>query len=290
MSTKIFIYAALILVGLGALLIWQSQQIGKFRLIACNVGQGDALLLIAPRGQQIVVDGGPNNKVVDCLAQHMPFWDRKVEVVVNTHPQQDHLQGLTQVLKDYEVELVVRTPVGHTTELYKSWQMGLESAKIKTHNPVTGQTIVVGGLYLEILWPDQEHLDLWRLSPPSDLNETSIVMRVNFPKTAESSGTNCIYLTGDINVEILERLIDKPCDILKVAHHGSRTGTTDALLAMIKPKIALMQLGAKNRYKHPHKEVMDVFSKFGVKVLRNDLNGEIEVDSDGKSWSVKKNR
>ena len=146
-KTKAFLTAAVIFVGLGGLLIWQSLQIGKFRLIACDVGQGDALLLISPAGRQVLVDGGPNNKVLDCLSKNMPFWDRKIEVVINTHPQQDHLFGLVGVLEKYDVGLVVRTPVGHTTELYKTWQKTLESAKIKTHNVIPRKSFILNNFF-----------------------------------------------------------------------------------------------------------------------------------------------
>lgn len=289
-KTKVFLTAAAIFVGLGALLIWQSLQIGKFRLIACDVGQGDAQLIITPGGAQILVDGGPNNKVLDCLAKNMPFWDRKIEVVVNTHPQQDHLFGLIAVLEKYDVGLVVRTPVEHTTGLYKSWQTKLESARVKTHNSVKGESLIVDGVSVEVLWPEKESIQKWKENPPKDLNETSIALRVTVGKEGtegrEGLEGRCIYLTGDITKEILEGLIDMPCDVLKVAHHGSRTGTTEALLSKIRPKIALMQLGANNRYGHPHQEALEMLKKFGADVYRNDLDGEVEVQVASGEWLV----
>lgn len=286
---KFVLCTSLILLGLGSLLISQSLSIGRLRLIACDVGQGDAQLLITPEGQQMLIDGGPNNKVIDCLAHHMPFWDRKVEVVVNTHPQQDHLQGLPQVLKDYEVGLVVRTPVANATKLYETWQNQLKSANVKTYSPVKGDILKLGSIKIEVLWPDKASLDRWKLRPPTDLNESSIVMRVN-----ASSGSGCVYLTGDINIDILERIVDRSCEVLKVAHHGSKTGTSRLVLNKIMPKIALIQVGLKNRYHHPRQEVLDFLAANGVQVLRNDLNGEVEVESlpvgGGKGWSVKSER
>lgn len=289
-KSKAFLISALILIGLGVLLIWQSLQIGKFRLIACDVGQGDAQLIITPGGQQILVDGGPNNKVLGCLSRHMPFWDRKIEVIVNTHPQQDHLFGLVEVLGKYDVGLVVRTPVEHTTELYKSWQTKLESANVKTHNAIAGESLIVDGLSIDILWPDKESIQIWEKEPPPDLNDSSVVMRVTEGKEGtEGKGGirgSCIYLTGDITKEILERLIDRPCDVLKAAHHGSKTGMSEEVLAKAAPKIAIIQAGAKNRYGHPHQEVLDVLKRFGVSIFRNDLNGEIEIQVVNGEWLV----
>lgn len=290
---RIFLFGAVILTSLGVLLIWQSLSIGSFRLIACDVGQGDAQLLITPGGRQVLVDGGPNNKVLDCLSRHMPFWDRKIEVVVNTHPQQDHLFGLIGVLEKYDVGFVVKTPVEHSTELYKTWQSILESAKIKTHNAVKGEIIVVGSVRMEVLWPEKESTQIWKENPPEDLNQSSIVMRVSWmesgitegtEKSQDGTGIKCIYLTGDITKEIFERLIDRPCDVLKIAHHGSRTGTSEEVVRKAAPKIAIIQAGAKNRYGHPHGEVLELLKKVGVNIYRNDLNGEVEVRSD--KWLV----
>ena len=133
---------------------------------------------------------------------------------------------------------------------------------------------------IKILWPSAASLSKWQAEPPKDLNETSIVMRIDY-------GLVCAYLTGDIPKEILEGIVDKPCQILKVAHHGSKTGTSDQVLDKIKPQIAVIQLGKNNRFGHPHKEVVDSLNSKGVKILRNDMLGTIEVETDGKSLSIK---
>ena len=142
-------------------------------------------------------------------------------------------------------------------------------------------------LSIDILWPDAQRLSQWQASPPSDLNESAIVLRVNYgPST--SSGF-CAYLTADIPKETLQGLIEKECQILKIAHHGSKTGTNEEILNEVRPRLAIIQVG-KNSYGHPTKEVLDLLRSKAVKILRNDTNGIIEIKSDGRYLNVTTDR
>lgn len=286
-KNKIFVFAALILVGLGSLLISQSLQIGKFRFIACDVGQGDGMLLITPGGSQILIDGGPGSRILDCLSENMPFWDRKIEVALNTHAQQDHLAGIIEAAERYEIGTLITTNIGSSAKFYQRWQKEIADKKIKVYVAKKGDRITLPGVSLEVLWPPADKLAQWQKQPPKDLNVTAFVLRLDV-------GSKCAYLTSDEPFGVLEAVLDRPCDILKVAHHGSKTGTSEKLLEQIKPKIAIIQVGRNNSYGHPTPEVLAMLEKFGVKVLRNDLNGEIEVDvppaGGGKTWSVRSER
>ena len=305
-KTKIVTGAALILVSLGVLLVWQSLSLGKLRFIFCDVGQGDTILIITPDGKQILVDGGLGSKVVDCLSSHMPFWDRSVEMVINTHPQQDHLEGLVSVLEKYEVGMIATNGVVNSTNLYGQWEKavkkeegpkGTEGSKgtkgAKMYTAKAGDKLIldqgsaysrVAPLTMEVLWPPADKIENWQKEPPKDLNVSSIIVRISYGPPA---GGFCAYLTGDIPKEILETVADKQCQILKVTHHGSKTGTNEQLLAKIKPKIAVIQVGKNNRFGHPHKEVLDLLASRNIKVLRNDLSGTIEVDVGREGIRVK---
>ena len=131
-------------------------------------------------------------------------------------------------------------------------------------------------LSIDILWPEAGKLAVWQSSPPSDLNESAIVLRVNY-------GQLCAYLTGDIPKETLQGLIDRQCQVLKISHHGSKTGTNEEIINEVRPRLVIIQVG-KNSYGHPTKEVIDLLTSNTVKILRNDTNGIIEVTSDGKSF------
>lgn len=282
-KSKVFLTAAVIFVGLGVLLIWQSLQLGKFRLIACDIGQGDGMLIIAPGGQEIVIDGGPGRRILDCLGRHMPFWDRKVEMMVLTHPHAEHMEGLLAILDSYRVGTVVTTDIPNDTQMYKAWHERLLKSGAKVYEPNVGDALRVGTIAFDILWPPRDKIEQWKRAPAADLNDTSIVMRLDY-------GQFCGYLTGDLPKEVLATLINRQCDLLKVVHHGSKTGTDEEVLSKIRPKIAVIQVGAKNQFGHPHKEVLDVLNKFGVKILRNDLNGEIEIVTDGKTLNLTKSK
>ncbi len=277
---SLLIYFALIFLGLGLLLIFQLKDLGKFRMIACDIGQGDGLLLITPGGSQIVVDGGPGKKILDCLSRYMPFWDRKVEVMVSTHPQQDHLEGLVAILGNYKVDTIVATGAVNNTQTFAAWKKATAKSGAKIYVPKAGDRLIADKLVLEVLWPPADKLSEWRNIPPSDLNENMVVLRVSY-------GGFCAYLTGDVPKEILGGIIDRRCQVLKVSHHGSTTGTNQKVLDEIKPQLAIIQVGAKNQFGHPHKATLDILESSGVKILRNDLNGEIEVDSDGRGFNVK---
>ena len=139
------------------------------------------------------------------------------------------------------------------------------------------------------MWPDAQELSQWQASPPSDLNESAIVLRVNYgPST--SSGF-CAYLTADIPKEIFANLALqgealRGCQVLKISHHGSKTGTNQEILDSVNPVVAIIQVG-KNSYGHPTKEVIDLLTSNAVKILRNDTDGVIKITSDGKSFKAK---
>ena len=278
-KSKILFTLAIIFVGLGLLLIFQSRYLGKLRIIACDVGQGDGILIITPKGKQAVIDGGPGSKIIDCLSSKMPFWDRTVEMMVLTHPQKDHMEGLLTILARYKVKTVIFSGVKNNSALYQAWLGALNGENAKVYNPRAGDRLVLDRVAIDVLWPSFAKASEWQANLPSDLNETSIVLRVIRDKF-------CVYLTGDIPKETLETLIDKPCQVLKLSHHGSKTGTNQAIIDLAKPAVAIIQVG-KNSFGHPHKEVLDLLQSIGVKILRNDTNGIIEIESDGKSFKAK---
>lgn len=281
-KSKILITLTLILAGLGAITIFQVRDFAQTRLVFCDVGQGDGILITSGT-KQVVVDGGPGNRMVDCLSDKVPFWDRKIEMVVLTHPQRDHMEGLIGILERYDVGTVVTTWVPNNTEVFRAWEKAVEAEKARVYIPGIGDRFEIDsrrGTTLLVLWPPFARATEWQADPPNDLNETSIVMRLE-------SDSSCAYLTGDIPKEILVDLIDRECRILKVAHHGSKTGTNQQLLDLVQPQVAVIPVG-KNPFGHPHQEVIDLLLSKGVKILRNDINGIIEIIlRDGRSYQVK---
>lgn len=275
-KAKIFLTLAAIFVFLGGLLIYQASTLGKLRLIFCDIGQGDGILVVTPAGKQILIDSGPGKRIGQCLSSKMPFWDRNIELMVPTHFQKDHIEGQIDVFSKYDVENVVTTKIAGDLSLAVQWNRSLAAEKSNVYVPKAGEKIVVDGVTFEVVWPTSEALAGWKENLPKDLNETSIVMRMVWQT---KHGQSCAYFTGDIPWEILENIASKPCDLLKLAHHGSKTGTSDLVLEKINPKIAVIQVG-KNSYGHPAVEVLRLLANHDVKVLRNDMEGTIEVDGE----------
>jgi competence protein ComEC len=246
----------------------------KLHIIACDVGQGDALL-VTMGSDQILIDGGPNNKVLDCLASHMPFWDRKIELVVLTHSEKDHYQGLIEVFRRYQVETMFRTPLDAGSN---DWQV-LESAVggngTKIVNPTTGMNASLGLMHLEILNPLETNV----LGNPNDF---SIVLNLTY-KDFDA------LFTGDIGPEVIDEVLAtgrvKEVELLKVPHHGSKNGLTADLLAAASPEVATIGVG-KNQWGHPHQEVLDILANYGLQVLRTDQLGDVEIITDGQTWRV----
>ncbi len=227
----------------------------RLHLIFCDVGQGDAVLITY--GQtQILIDGGPDNKVLSCLSEYLPFWDRQLEAVFLTHPDTDHLNGLLTVFQRYQVKY-----------FFSNFKIeGIMKAK----SLQKGDKVKIGLLQFLTLWPDSKEI------PSKDINENSLVLEMVFGKFK-------VFLPGDITQKIEEKIDINSVDILKVAHHGSKNSTGENLLDKIKPQLAVISVG-ENRFGHPAEETLERLLKSQIKVLRTDEQQDIEIVSDGLEW------
>ena len=268
------ILAALVI---AAVFVWStvfaSPTEEKIKIDFFDVGQGEALFIDAPNGNQVLVDGGPSDVILNKLGSALPFFDRKIELVILTHPDADHLSGLIEVLKRYEVGEVLETGIEDATSQYAAWNDLIKEKNIPVVFAQAGQIIKISdNLAIKILYP----LDKINGEDYSkNTNNTSIMGKIFY-------GQNSILFTGDAEgVEENSLLLngsDLKADILQVAHHGSKSSTDQEFLAAVAPQIAVIQVGAKNRYGHPTQEVLERLK--GIKVLRNDLDGDIEFVCD----------
>lgn len=256
---------------------WQraGHAIGQERLIVWffDVGQGDAIFIESPSGQQLLVDGGPGQVVLEKLSGVLPFWDRSIDAILLTHPHADHVEGLVEVLDRYSVSTVYTTGVAYPTNAEAEFlrRSSDEEQMIIVNQPMTIQ--LGDGVTLELIAPPSSLLH----KTVDDVNEASIVGILRFGETS-------ILLTGDIGNEAeltMIPLIDESIDVLKVGHHGSRYSTSTAFLEATKPKVAVISCGEGNEYGHPHAETLERLVHFGVSVLRTDQNGDIRLLSEG---------
>jgi len=244
-----------------------------------DVGQGDAIFIETPERHQILIDGGPSSAILEKLGREMPFWDRTIDLVILTHPEKDHIAGLLEVLKKYKVENILWTGVERDTSEYNEWVGLLKSEGAKIKIAQTNQKITSPGLVIKVLYPF-ENLEGKFFK---DSNDTSVVSKLIF-------GKNSFLFTGDIyksvEKELIDRGVDIGADVLKVAHHGSKTSTSEEFLKEISPEVAVISVGKDNSYGHPHQEVLDILGKYGINVLRTDLDRDIKIFSDGTTLRI----
>ncbi len=234
-----------------------------------DVGQGDAIFIETPRRQKILIDGGPDKTVLRKLEQRMPFWDKTIDLMVLTHPHSDHLFGLVEVLKNYQVENILWTGVEYDSALYREWLALLENVDARTRIASENLTIILGeNRRLKVLFPT----DSLEGRTVYDVNDSSVVLKLY------SYGNRALF-TGDISHRVEALLIkgekDLNSEIMQAPHHGSRTSTSIKFLEAVEPDVAVISVGRDNRFGHPSKEVLERLDNFNIKVLRTDIHQDI---------------
>ncbi|MFC1915827.1 ComEC/Rec2 family competence protein [Chloroflexota bacterium] len=250
----------------------------RLRVSFLDVGQGDAIL-IQQVNQQVLVDGGPSPQTISLeLGKQMPFWDRTIDLVILTHPDHDHLAGLVEVLRRFQVKQVLYPDLNSDSPLYDEWLKLLKEKNIKRTIAQAGQQIDLGaGAIIEVLNPQTTRPS----DTDSDIDNNGVVLRL-------SRGKISFLLTADIRQEAEFRLIADRADlnstVLKVAHHGSETSTTPEFLAVVNPQLAVISAGADNKFGHPDDEVLEKLKEKpgSDKIYRTDRHGTIEFTTDGE--------
>lgn len=259
-----------------------------------DVGQGDSTFIESPGGHQILIDGGPDEAVLEKLGKVMPFWDRSIDVLVLTHPDSDHLSGLIEVLKRYEVNYVLETDVFCESEECFEWTKTLQEEKPEIVIAKSGGSMKEGEVKIDILYP----FESLKGTVPKEINNTSAVLKLTFGEVSFFFPGDIFQsaekeITGNLSKELLD------ADILKVSHHGSKISSSNDFLSAVLPELAIVSVGAeedaqgkecdnkqRNKYSHPNCEVLERLASYGIKLLRTDKNGDIKISSDGRNFKV----
>ena len=243
------------------------------------MGQGDAILIQTPNGQNILIDGGPDLQKINLeLSKKLSFWDRTIDLVVCTQPQADHVTGLVEVLERYKVKQVLESGVPYDSAIYQEWLRLVEDKGIEYNVARAGQEIDLGsGIKIEILNPPA---NLWE-GTSHDVDNNGVVLKLTWSKLS-------FLFTADIREEVEFELIGQRANLestlLKVAHHGSETSTSPQFLAAVDPEVAVISVGSDNPFGHPSPEVVERLTD-GVgedNVYRTDVDGTIEFITDGE--------
>jgi competence protein ComEC len=263
-------------------LMEDSRAAGDLAVSFFDVGQGDAALVRSPYGQNILIDGGPDRTVLARLAEALPWWDRTIDLMVLTHPHDDHVSGLVGVLERYDVKKAAYTGVVHSAPEYLAWLEALKAGGVPLVLIDRPQTLELGaGLVLEFLWPERSLAG----TETESLNDSSIAARLAYGRTA-------FLFTGDIEQPVEERLLSRGADlsalVLKVPHHGSDTSLSPAFLAAVNPEAAVIPVGADNRYGHPDPGALKRLAAAGARVYRTDRDGTVTFVSDGEGLIAEK--
>jgi competence protein ComEC len=257
---------------------------GRLHVTVLDIGQGDAILLQGPNGGRMLIDTGPDpDRLLTVLDARLPAWDRRLDLVVLTHPHEDHVAGLALLLDRYRVGEIVEPGMigpgpGDAAYRRRLAELGRESRIV-----AAGDRLWLDGIRLDVAWPIRGTVPLRPADSGTAINNVSIVLDLRF-------GQRRMLFTGDVEEEIDPRLLaagiaeadgSRPLDVLKVAHHGSGTATTDAFVERMAPRVAVVSAGWGNPYGHPSPKTVARLADTGAKLFRTDVDGSVEISTDG---------
>jgi competence protein ComEC len=225
----------------------------------------------------------------------MPFWDRSIDIVALTHPEHDHLAGLAVVAARYRIGTFIHSDIGDDRPEYQALHRLIVAAHTPIRTIIAGDSVRISGATLSAVWPSANQVAMMRplgeakgavlgaASGSEHVNDGSLVMWLRY-------GTFDMLLAGDADIRVQPwytgtHLADEVVEVLKVPHHGSRTGMTDSFISWLHPGLAVISVG-RNTYGHPDRRTIAALEAQGARVMRTDEMGDVHIVSDGVTWST----
>ncbi len=252
----------------------------RFKIIFFDVGQGDATLIKTPQNHYILIDGGAGNIILEKLSGEIPFFHKTIDLVILSHPHDDHVSGLIEVVNRYNVKDIICSGVSAESGVAKKWKEMIEEKGYRQAR--TGKVVSANNFSINILYPVDDIKD----KKVKDLNESSVIVRF-----LTNSGSSFLFSGDAYKKQELEitsyyndcKKEDLPycdrfylkSDVLKVGHHGSKTSTAKEFLSVVLPKAAVIMVGDNNRHGHPHSETVELLEENNIIIKRTDKDGDI---------------
>jgi competence protein ComEC len=258
---------------------------GVARISVLDVGQGDAILVEGSRGGRLLVDGGPDpGRLLVQLDRRIPPWDRRLDAVILTHPHEDHVAGLALLLARDRVGRVLEPGMRGPGPGYTAWLDRLDRSGAPPHLAIAaGDRLAVDDIALRVLWPIRGEVPSEPVDSGKGINNVSVVL-------LGAIGERRFLLAGDVEEDIDPSLLATGLprlDFLKVAHHGSRTATTEPFVEAVRPRVAVASAGAGNSYGHPAQSTLERLTVVGARVYRTDRDGTVTVAFDPSGMTVR---
>jgi competence protein ComEC len=270
------------------LMIWLIINSGvldpRLKIYFLDVGQGDSALIRTPYGQNILVDGGPDDKAVKGLGKALPFYDKKIDLMILSHPHDDHYGGLIDVLRRYRVERVLWDEARGSGPLWDAYEEAVIKENAKVLIASVPQEINLGnGCNIKIIYPPESFHNAVLKKP----NDASIVFRL------DCAGEKILF-TGDAEQAIEKSLVDAKADIksdlIKIPHHGSDTGSTQEFLSAVGANEAVISVGLKNKFGHPSLRTTNRIVRAGMEYFRTDQDGTVECEAEKGALNCKSDK
>lgn len=238
-----------------------------------DVGQGDSILIESPNGKTMLVDGGVKGAGQQVVSYLRELGVSKLDIVVATHPDADHIGGLIPVLNSMTIEQFYDSGKVHTSQTFEEMLMLIDEKNIPYDVPTPGDNIKFDeDVTVKVLNANEQ---------ASDNNDASIVLKIVY-------GNVSFLLTGDAGIALEKEMMqyDVSATVLKAGHHGSNTSSSEDFIRAVKPEVTILSYGKDNKYGHPHAEVVDRLQEIGSKIYATADIGTITVTTDGVNYAV----
>lgn len=282
MKLKFKAFAALMLAAAVSLALFLSpagaEKARQLCYYALNVGQGDCSLFILPDGRNVVFDAGPRSNARRTVNYLKSCGVRKIDLLVATHPHEDHIGGMKELLARIPVKQIWDSGYNHGSKVQRDFYQTIKDKKIPFGRPKRGYAAKMGDVTLEVLAPAKA-----LRGTSSDANNNGLIVLVTY-------GGVSFLMMGDAQKEEQETVSPLPrAAVLKAAHHGAANGTDAALLREVSPDVIVLSYERGNSYGHPHKETTAAIRK--ADILRFDTaDGPVKLRTDGKSVTFERKR